>query len=253
MRFNEFIPEQELDEGPVGQAIGKGVGAAAKGLGAVAGGVRGAWDAAKQGFQAGRDVVAGKKPAAPAADDEQEPATTAQDINKQGPAGTAPAKNQTGAAAAAIQKTAQATQNASPEQAGQTVYAQVKSQINQLDKKGKQRIMQLLQKSLQQPAAAPQQAAKAATPAGKTGPNWDAETGEPLTPKAKAEYASFSPELKAEIQKNIENKKNSTAKQSVAASQAEIDADRNRLIPSTGESQERLQKKLAESLRRLAN
>ena len=35
------------------------------------------------------------------------------------------------------------------------MYSQIKANINKLDKKGKQQIMQLLQKSLAQPAAAP--------------------------------------------------------------------------------------------------
>lgn len=199
MRFNEFIPEQELDEGPIGQAVGKGVGAAAKGLGAVAGGVRGAWDAAKQGFQAGRAAVAGTAPAQePAADAGAAPvSTSAADINAQGPAGTAPAKAQTGAAGSALQKALQATSGASADQAGQTLYAQVKAQVNQLDKKGKQRILQLLQKSLAQPAA-PAQAAPAAAPAQEPAPAATAEpaaapaaepaqTGQALNPKPGAE------------------------------------------------------------------
>ena len=36
-----------------------------------------------------------------------------------------------------------------------------------------------------------------------SGPNWDEVTGAPLSPTAKAEYANFSPEQKAEIEKNI--------------------------------------------------
>jgi len=98
--------------------------------------------------------------AAPTAEPAAEPsAPTAQDINAQGPKGTAAAKPQTGAAATALKKTADATAGASAEKAGQTVYAQVKSQINNLDKKGKQRILQLLQKSLTQPAPADKAAA----------------------------------------------------------------------------------------------
>ena len=46
-------------------------------------------------------------------------------------------------------------------------------------------------------------AAPAAAPAG---PNWDEETGAPLSAKAKTEYQTFSPELKAKIQQNIKNK-----------------------------------------------
>jgi hypothetical protein len=53
-------------------------------------------------------------------------------------------------------KTAQAMSTQGADQAGQTLYAQVKASVNQLDKKGKQRILQLLQKSIQQaPAATP--------------------------------------------------------------------------------------------------
>jgi hypothetical protein len=182
MKINEILLESEvqnLEEGPIlnkiGTAVGKGVGAVAKGAGAVAGGVAGLGAAAKKGFQAGKQTVAGAgdepadpNAAAPAQEKPQSfmaglkqglsgkksaPATTAQDINAQGPKGTAPAKNQTGAGAQAIAKTAQAA-GGNAEKAGQTLYAQVKSQVNQLDKKGKQRIMQLLQKSLQQTPAA---------------------------------------------------------------------------------------------------
>lgn len=235
MKITELIVEsktQQLDELSAAD-IGRGVGKVAKGIGAVAGGVRGAYDVAKQGFQTGRDVVSGKKPAAApadaAADDEQEPATTAQDINAQGPKGTAPAKSQTGAAAQAIQKTAQATQGANPDQAGQTVYAQVKSQINNLDKKGKQRILQLLQKSLAAPAAAPQQSMADKVTAAQT-------QAAPAAPQAAAE------------------KKPVRGKKKVAPSQAEINADRERLIPATGESiEQRLNKRLAESVKKYSN
>lgn len=130
-----------------------------------------------QGFMAGlKQGLAGKKSApaaggnapaaqggaaAPAAGSGQDAAapTTAADINAQGPTGTAAVKQQSGAAAQAVNKTAQATANQDAAQAGQTVYAQVKSNIDKLDKKGKQRIMQLLQKSLAQPGAADQKAA----------------------------------------------------------------------------------------------
>jgi hypothetical protein len=185
MKINEILLESEiqnLEEGPlankIGTAVGKGVGTLAKGVGSVAGGIAGLGAAAKKGFQAGKQTVAGAgdDPEDTAAADQTQqepaqekpqsfmaglkqglsgkksaPATTAQDINAQGPKGTAPAKNQTGAGAQAIAKTAQAA-GGNAEKAGQTLYAQVKSQVNQLDKKGKQRIMQLLQKSLAQPA-----------------------------------------------------------------------------------------------------
>jgi hypothetical protein len=268
MRINQILTEseqeqlQDLYEGPkfnkFGKAVGDVAGMAAKGAGAVAGGVAGAWDAAKKGFRSAKDRVAqggdspdavidpqkrtrakaapmggtapagggapvddptaggtapgssttdpaGKKPgfiagmkqglsgkkskpaapivgkslggaapggAAPAnqlgASPAVDPApTSAGDINAAGPKGSAPAKAQTGKAALAMQKSADATAGAGAEKVGQTVYAQVKSQVGQLDKKGKQRIMQLLQKSLAQPAPAAAPAGAPAAPAGK--------------------------------------------------------------------------------------
>jgi hypothetical protein len=176
MRINDILIESQLEEGPllnkVGAGIGKAAGSVAKGVGAVAGGVAGLGSALKKGFQAGKQTVAGAGDAtaapagtAPAADPEV--ATTAADINAQGPKGTAAAKTQTGAGAQAIQKVAQAA-GGNAEKAGQTLYAQVKSQVNQLDKKGKSRIMQLLQKSLQQTPAAAAPAADPAAPATNT-------------------------------------------------------------------------------------
>jgi hypothetical protein len=173
MRINDILTESQLEEGPllnkVGAGIGKAAGSVAKGVGAVAGGVAGLGSALKKGFQAGKQTVAGAGDAtaapagtAPAADPAAA-ATTAADINAQGPKGTAAAKTQTGAGAQAIQKVAQAA-GGDAEKAGQTLYAQVKSQVNQLDKKGKSRIMQLLQKSLQQTPAATAAPANAAAP-----------------------------------------------------------------------------------------
>ena len=65
MRINEVLTEsaiQELNEGPIGQAIGKAAGGLAKGAGAVAGGIAGMGSAAKQGYQAGKAAVSGDKP-----------------------------------------------------------------------------------------------------------------------------------------------------------------------------------------------
>ena len=188
MRITEILTEsqlQQLEEGPkldaLGRGVGKAVGGFAKGVGAVAGGVVGAGTAMKKGWQAGKAAVAR------AGDDEPEttaqvapagaaepaltggptaglpPATapvggptaqpTAGDVNKAGPAGTAPAKPLQGKAKAAADKTAAATAGQDPSAAGQTMYAQVKANIDKLDKKGKQRILQLLQKSMAAPAA----------------------------------------------------------------------------------------------------
>jgi hypothetical protein len=174
----------------VGKVAGKVAGGIAKGVGAVAGaygGIKKAFGAGKQAATdyignvgTGTNVDVGDEdpaaapaaaPAAPAAAPSggggAAPAVpptggatppTTQQINQQGPKGTAPAKAQTGVAAQALQKTAQGLAGASTEKAGQTMYAQVKANIDKLDKKGKQRILQLLQKSV----AAPEPAAGAA-------------------------------------------------------------------------------------------
>ena len=67
MRINEILTEsqlQQLDEGPIGSAlgavgrgIGKVAGGLAKGVGAVAGGVVGAGRAMKKGYQSGKAFV----------------------------------------------------------------------------------------------------------------------------------------------------------------------------------------------------
>ena len=58
MKINQIIVEAEqLDElglADVGRGIGSVAGKTAQGLGAVAGGVKGAWDAAKSGYQSGK-------------------------------------------------------------------------------------------------------------------------------------------------------------------------------------------------------
>lgn len=66
MRINELILEnQETDEaislGGIGRGIAKGVGGTAKAVGATVGGVAGAWQAAKQGYRAGKAAVSGNK------------------------------------------------------------------------------------------------------------------------------------------------------------------------------------------------
>jgi hypothetical protein len=178
MKITEILVEsQQLDEGPFGTAVGKAVGGLAKGVGAVAGGVAGLGKAFGKGYQSGKATVAGDpdpnaapadaeepaaKPAAKPAAGAAAPATapvggataqpTAGEVNKAGPAGTAPAKPLQGQAKVAADKTAAATADQEPSAAGQTMYAQVKANIDKLDKKGKQRILQLLQKSIAAPA-----------------------------------------------------------------------------------------------------
>ena len=188
----------------VGRGVGQAVGGFAKGVGALAGGVRGAFTALKKGYQSGKAIVgddpdpnAGKPgytapvdqtaPApdpkvapAPVADPKVTPAPepapapstttppSAAEINAQGPEGSAPAKPQTGDAGKALAKSTAVvdkTQAQSQEKANQTVYAQVKANVDKLDKKGKQRILQLLTKSLSAPA--PKSAADPAAAAAK--------------------------------------------------------------------------------------
>ena len=189
MRITEILTESQLaqlDEGPIGSAlgavgrgIGKAVGGVAKGVGAVAGGVVGAGRALKKGYQTGKAIVgddpdpnagapgytapagggatapATVAPAAAPAARSAEPPPTAQDINAAGPKGTAAAKPQTGQAATALAKTDAVTDKQTATKAGETVYAQVKANIDKLDKQGKTRILNLLQKSIQQSPAKP--------------------------------------------------------------------------------------------------
>ena len=93
--------------------------------------------------------------AAPAAAAGATTPPSAADINKAGPKGTAQAKPIQGTVAKqAAAKTGAALAGQDQAQAGQTMYTQVKANIDKLDKKGKQRILQLLQKSMAAPAAA---------------------------------------------------------------------------------------------------
>ena len=213
MRITELLTESEiqhLDEGPkldaFGRGVGKFAGGVAKGIGAVAGGVVGAGRALAKGYQTGKAVVgddpdpnAGAPgytaPVDPAArtpaDGPQSTTTppTAQQINQQGPQGTAPAVNQTGQAGQALARTTAAVDQQPTPKANQTMYAQVKANIDKLDKKGKQRILQLLQKSLAQTpakgAAAPAQGASAAPAQGAPA----APAAEPTTAAAPAPKA----------------------------------------------------------------
>lgn len=143
---------------------------------------------------------AAAEPSAPAAQEPaaQEPAAqptattppSAQAINKAGPKGTVAAKAQTGQAGKALAKTTDVMAQQGADKAGQTMYAQVKANVDKLDKKGKQRILQLLQKSLAQtpaaPAAAP--AAPAAAPAAPM-----AKRGKPVTVSGKPAAPAAKP------------------------------------------------------------
>ena len=136
------------------------------------------------------------------------PSTTppsAAEINAQGPEGSAPAKAQTGAAGAALAKTTAVVdkqQAASQEKANQTVYAQVKANVDKLDKKGKQRILQLLQKSVAAPA--PKPAAGAPKPAAGAPKPGAPKPGapKPTAPAAGAAPAAADPAAPANTMAN---------------------------------------------------
>ena len=216
---------------------------------------------------AGGAAAPAAAPAAAGGASAEEPAAgggapSAADINAQGPKGTAPAKQQTGAAAQALAKTDQATQGANAEKAGQTVYAQVKSQIDKLDKKGKQRILQLLQKSLTQPAPADQKAPAGAAPAagGAAAPAAQpaaapaaqpaaAPAAEPAAaPAAEPAAAPAAQPAAAPAAEPAAAKKKRAPKKAAAPSQAEIDADRERLMGPTSDSKINTGNPLAEAL-----
>lgn len=63
MRINEILTEsavQELNEGPIGRAIGRGVGGLARGVGAVAGGIGAIPGEIKKGYKSGAAAVRGE-------------------------------------------------------------------------------------------------------------------------------------------------------------------------------------------------
>jgi len=187
----------------IGTAIGKGVGTLAKGVGAVAGGVAGLGSAVKKGFAAGKQTVAGagddedpaaapaaggaaapsapgrlatafkagnqyakgamaagQKPSMAAAADAGVDSAPAAPARKAAPAAGGSAPAATPAAGGAAPAGAPTAPGAAP---SGTMYAQVKANIDKLDKKGKQRILQALQKEVgAAPAAKPAAGAPAA-------------------------------------------------------------------------------------------
>ena len=316
MKLNELLTEdQDLQEGPllnkIGAGIGKAAGGAAKAVGAVAGGIAGLGAAAKKGFQAGKTTVAGggDEPAAatataatgtaapaaaastntaaptaattPAASTASKPAKSntsfgrlaqaaaGQDPDATEPAAepaagtTPPAAGTTPPAAepAATEKPAPAAEPAAgttppaatekpAPAANDTAYAQAQKSISGLAPEQQKELLAALVADPKVKAALDAAAKKSVekpSAAAPAGPNWDEETGAPLSAKAKAEYQTFSPEQKAEIEKNIKNKSNPSAKQTVAPTQAEIDADRARLGVGGSESVSRTGRVIAES------
>ncbi len=171
MRVNELIVEsQQLDEGPIGQAIGKGVGALAKGAGAVAGGIAGIPGAVKKGFQAGKSTVQGDEdPNAQPAGTAQQAAPAAPKQGIMGKIGQAVGDFKAGMAQGQGQDAAPAAGGAQPAPApapaagGGNPLKQARAAVSQLDKQGKQNILKLLQKEFPQQGGAAKPAAAAPT------------------------------------------------------------------------------------------
>lgn len=281
MKITEILVEsQQLDEGPFGQAVGKFAGGVAKGVGAVAGGVAGLGKAFGKGFQSGKATVAGDPDpnAAPVAEPETaggpEVQPSATDVNK---AGTAQAKPLQGQSKVAADKTAAATADQDPATAGQTMYSQVKANIGKLDKKGKQRILQLLQKSMAAPSAgagamgqmasqltkpaaapddrvepmaavdAPASAAPAADPAGRVEPTMDPVAAPTTTKKTGGRVkGQLSQDPRAVKRREANAVKQQTKQTAKAPTQAEIDADRERIMGNNSESIVRRRPMMAE-------
>ena len=273
MKISEVLVEsKQLQEGPILNKIGTGVGKVAgtlgKAVGAAAGGVVGLGKAIKKGYQAGRDVVgmAGDKAKQPAQAGNQTPAQATQptaaqgaqaaapaapaqaataaqadptaaapaqstaappstsQINKAGPKGAPMARAVQGAGAKqALARTTAATAQQAPDAAADTLYSQVKANVEKLDKKGKQRLLVLLQKSIAQhatrtkPAAAPGAAAQpAAAPATPTAPPAVGATAKPapagkkpvkIASKKKAPAAPAAPAAQPQTASIVHNGK----------------------------------------------
>jgi hypothetical protein len=214
MKINELLVEsQQLDEGPFTQAIGKGAGKVARGIANIGKDL-------KTGFKAGYS-------------DEQPPAATAKTATTAQPKsgggfidqfkkGFNQGRGDAGTAQTApVKQSTTAVDPATADKVSQTLYAQVKANVGKLDKKGKQRILAFLQKSLD------------VTP----------EVKPTVTPAvdptaAQSQVAVTNPETVAKKGR----------KKKAAPDQATINADRDRLMGNFSDSIERhKQRMVAES------
>jgi hypothetical protein len=203
MRINEIIVEQQLDEGPLGSAvgavgrgIGKVIGGVAKGVGAIAGIGAGAKKAFQKGKQASTDVIGGTGQGADAPVQKAAPAATAA-APAAAPAGggasaaqpAASGAAQGGAPAAApaqpaaqpaAQGGAPAAQPAAKPAAGSSDVDAVIQQVDQLQPPEKKEVLAALQKpaapAKEEPAAQPA-ANAAAQPAAQSGAEQQPDDG----------------------------------------------------------------------------
>ena len=295
MKLTEILTESELqdiqhlEEGPLLNKVGAAVGD-------VAGGVAGMGRAFKKGFASGKARVAGDADPYPGAADAEQPAGAQQAPAAGGNApaaqggaaggsmgGSAPAG---GAAGGSMGGSAQPSTtnvnvsggnaqggaggnapaggaagqtppaNPAAEKAGQTLYAQVKSQVGQLDKKGKQRILALLNKSLGTPdpkpaagAQTPPAADAAQTAPAQTAPAADAaQTAPAQTAPAADTTPAATPGAEPTTKPKRTRNKKTAAAPAPQASQAEIDADRERNIGKFTDSKIRVGNNLSEKL-----
>ena len=207
MRIQEIISEStQLDEGPIlnkiGSGIGKAVGGLAKGVGAVAGGIAGIGSAVKKGYQAGKSTVggAGDDPGAatppaggagaatpPAAGAATPPAGGA---GGAGGAGAAKADPAGGAGAATPPAGGAGAAKADP--AAEASVKAIQQQVDKLSPDAKQKLLTKLQTSIEQggqsakenPTAQPAatSAPGAATPDSTTPATTDATATATATP-----------------------------------------------------------------------
>ena len=196
MRINEIIVEQQLDEGPLGSAvgavgrgIGKVIGGVAKGVGAIAGIGAGAKRAFQKGKQASTDVIGGTgqgadapvQKAAPAAAPAGGGTSAAQPAASGAAQGGAPAAaSAQPAAQPAAQGGAPAAQPAAKPAAGSSDVDAIIQQVDQLQPPEKKEVLAALQKpaapAKEEPAAQPA-ANAAAQPAAQSGAEQQPDDG----------------------------------------------------------------------------
>lgn len=151
MKISEILTEsKQLDELDIKQGInkvatgaGKALGGVGKAVGAVAGIPQGVGRAIKKGYNASVQTIGG------------DPIASTPAATRSAPTGTA---NKPAAASrqSTFDKLSTAAFGGDPQQSTTdvgTVYSQVKSQLDQLNKRDKQRLLAQLQKSLGEPAA----------------------------------------------------------------------------------------------------
>ena len=216
MKIQEILVESQLQEGPIlnkiGSAIGKGAGTLAKGVGSIAGGVAGLGSALAKGYKAGKSAVsmAGDDAADTPAGSETEPAGGG------AATGSAPAAGASGGGAPAAKK-----------KAPTSTFGKLSAAANSGE---------------EQPSGAPA-APGAAAPAAPG-------AAAPAAPGAGAMGAMAGQLAKGGAATTTGEKpapKKRAPKKPAAPSQAEIDADRERIMGATSDSIIRTKPMMAES------